>query len=111
MGWALLELIEPFVYYWDKVTGQGPSQELPDFQRYSRKVISILTNGVSIPSGSKILATVERTVWSVDIVVLGTLVVGCNKVVSSVVSHLTPRTRCTVAEIDFSPPSMEQMTS
>ena len=66
-----------------------------------------MTNGARIPKVSKTLATVERTARSVDVVVLVTLVVGCTKIVSSVVSHLTPRTRCTVALVEKSPPSME----
>ena len=66
-----------------------------------------MTNGARMPKGSKTLATVERTVRSVDDVVIFSLVVGCTNIVSSVVSHLTPRTRRTVALVETSPPSME----
>ena len=45
-----------------------------------------MKNGARMPKGSKTLATVERTVRSVDDVVLFSLVVGCTNIVSSVVS-------------------------
>ena len=49
-----------------------------------------MTNGARMPKGSKTLATVERTVRSVDDVVLVSLVVGGTNIGLSVVSHLTP---------------------
>ena len=70
-----------------------------------------MTNGARTPSGSKTLVTVERTVQSVEVVVLVILVVCCTNIESSIVSHLTARTRCTVILGNISPPSMEKIAS
>ena len=90
-----------------KSLGTVLCQEIPDANRFCRKILSFLTNGARIASGSKTLATVERAVRSVDVVILVTLVDGYTNIVSTVVSHLTSRTICTIALLEFLSPSME----
>ena len=61
-----------------------------------------MINGVRIPSGSKTLDTIERTVRSIEYVVKVTLVVGCAKIVWLVLSYMMPGTPFTVVgKVEF----------
>ena len=60
-----------------------------------------MAKGAKITRGSKTFATVDRTVGSVEVVVSGNLVVGCTNIVSSVVSHLMPRSQGTLSSVGF----------
>ena len=72
------------------------------FNKFCRKKFEFYDDCRGILNGSKSLATNEANVRSVDVAVVATLIAGCTDMVTSVVSDLTPRTRCTVASLEIS---------